>query len=146
MKNRRSHILLTLCASAMLALPLTLPAEEATKESSETGKVIFYRTKSMKGGAVRLNISDSDQKMVGLLTNGSKIETERAPGEHSFYAISPSIAGRDSVTITVEAEKTYYVPGQKSLSWMKKRLYLILKKLNNETAVFTISPNHRMRT
>ena len=42
-------------------------------------------------------------------------------GEFTFVVSSPSIAGRDSVTIQVEAGMTYYVKGEAKLGWPAAR-------------------------
>lgn len=96
-------------------------AENESKKPTETGTVIFYRTRSAKGGAIRLNITGGEDKTVGLLSNGSKIVKEFPVGEHTFVVSSPSIAGRDSVTIKVEPGKTYYVKGEAKLGWPAAR-------------------------
>ena len=120
MSSRKIPILFSLLACAAFILPVT--AEETAKDTDKAeGTVIFYRTRSAKGGAVRLNITGGDNGTVGLLTNGSKIVKQLPVGEVTFVVTSPSIAGRDSVTINVEAEKTYYVKGEALLGFPAAR-------------------------
>ena len=109
------------CILACTILVLSVKAEEEVKKPTENGTVIFYRTRSAKGGAIRLNITGGDSGTIGLLTNGSKIVKELPVGEYTFVVTSPSIAGRDSVTINVEAGKTYYVKGEAKLGWPAAR-------------------------
>ena len=118
MHIRRFSTLFSLLACTILAFPVT--AEEA-KETADQGTVIFYRTRSAKGGAIGLNITGGDTGNVGVLKNGSKIVKKMPVGEFSFTVSSPSIAGQDSVTIQVEAGKTYYVKGQAKLGWPAAR-------------------------
>ncbi len=66
--------LLSILACTLLVLPVK--AGEEAKNPAEKGTVIFYRTQSAKGGAIRLRITDGDNADVGHLTNGSKIVKE----------------------------------------------------------------------
>jgi len=68
-----------------------------------------------------LNITGGDSGTVGVLSNGSKIVKELPVGDFTFVVNSPSIAGRDSVTIHVEAGKTYFVKGQAIMGWPAAR-------------------------
>ena len=119
MNTRRFSILFGILACTILVL--SVKAEEEVKKTAENGTVIFYRTRSAKGGAIRLRITAGDNADVGHLTNGSKIVKELPVGEFTFVVTSPSIAGRDSVTINVEAGKTYYVKGQALMGWPAAR-------------------------
>ena len=119
MKTKRFSVLFSILACTILIL--TVKAEEEVKKSSPKGTVIFYRIRNMKGGAIRLSITGGDSGTVGVLTNGSKIVKELPLGEFTFVVNSPSIAGRDSVTINVEAGKTYYVKGKALMGWPAAR-------------------------
>lgn len=66
--------------------------EEAIPETAEQGTVVFYRVRSAKGGAIRLNISGGNDGTVGILSNGSKIVKKFPVGEYTFTISSPSIA------------------------------------------------------
>jgi len=119
MNTKRWSVLFGILACTMLAL--SVKAEEEAKKPSKKGTVIFYRIRSAKGGAIRLNITGGDSGTVGILTNGSKIVKELPVGEFTFVVTSPSIAGRDSVIIKVEEGKTYYVKGSTKLGWPAAR-------------------------
>ena len=119
MQIRKFSALFSLFACTILALPVT--ADDGVKKSAEQGTVIFYRTRSVKGGAIGLNITGGDTGNVGVLSNGSKIVKQMPVGEFSFTVSSPSIAGQDSVTINVEAGKSYYVKGEAKMGWPAAR-------------------------
>ena len=73
----------------------------------EEGKalVVFYRTKSMKGGAIKFSVKETD-KNYGQLTNGSVIHINVDPGEHTFFS---QVISSDAISLTVEEGKVYYV-------------------------------------
>ena len=119
MNTKRWSVLISILACTIFVL--SVKAEEEANKNTENGTVIFYRVRNMKGGAIRLNISGGDSGNVGYLTNGSKIVKELPAGEFTFVVNSPSIAGRDEVTINVEAGKIYYVKGQALMGWPAAR-------------------------
>lgn len=119
MNTKRYFVLLSLLACTILLT--SVKAEGEVKKTTETGTVIFYRTRNMKGGAIGLNITGGADGTIGVLKNGSKIVKELPVGEFTFVVNSPSIAGRDSVTINVEAGKTYYVAGKALMGWPAAR-------------------------
>ena len=119
MNARRWLVLFSMLACTILVL--SVKAEEEVKKTTKKGTVIFYRTRNMKGGAIRLNITGKDGVAVGHLTNGSRIVKELPVGEVTFVVTSPSIGGKDSVTINVEAGKTYYVNGKALMGWPAAR-------------------------
>lgn len=123
MNIRNLATLFCLLASMATVMPIMAEEKEQKKddEGPQKGTVIFYRSRSMKGGAIRLNIAGGDKGTVGLLRNGSKLIKEFPAGEFTFVVTSPSIAGRDDVTIKIEAGKTYYVKGQALLGWPAAR-------------------------
>jgi hypothetical protein len=115
--------ILAVLVSMLACLFFTLPVAAGTdaEKSAEHGTVIFYRTRSAKGGAIGLNITGGDKGTVGVLKNGSKIVKDMPVGEFTFVVNSPSIAGQDSVTINVKAGKTYYVKGATKWGWPAAR-------------------------
>ena len=119
MNTRRFSILFSILACTILVLSVN--AEEEAKKNTETGTVIFYRTRSVKGGAIGLSITGGTDGTVGVLKNGTKIIKKLPAGEVTFVVNSPSITGRDSVTIQVEAGKTYYVKGKALMGWPAAR-------------------------
>jgi hypothetical protein len=88
------------------ALPAQVPQADADK-----ALIVFYRVKNFKGGAIRFNVH-SAQGVIGTLTNGSFLYTQVEPGQHTFWS---EVISQDSVTLTVEAGKTYYVRGETKL-------------------------------
>ena len=83
----------------------------------DKGLIIFYRVKKMKGSAIRVEINDSAKGSSGSLSNGTKIQKDLEPGDHTFTVRSPSIDGQDSITISVEVGKTYFVRGEILWGW-----------------------------
>ncbi len=79
-----------------------LPALEAGK-----GLVVFYRLGKFSGGAIRFNLNHSEGNM-GQLLNDTWLYKSVEPGEQTFWSQAIS---KDSITINVEAGKTYYVKG-----------------------------------
>ena len=87
-------------------MPAQVPQADPDK-----GLVVFYRVKNFKGGAIRFNVHHS-QGVIGTLTNGSFLYTYVEPGQQTFWS---EVISQDSVTLTVEAGKTYYVRGETKL-------------------------------
>jgi hypothetical protein len=101
---------------ACLAINFALVSEqsmsaEIPEADPDKGLVVFYRNKNFKGGAVRFNVQHSDG-VIGTLTNGSVLYTYLEPGQHTFWS---QVISQDSVTLTVEAGKIYYVEGRTQL-------------------------------
>jgi hypothetical protein len=88
------------------AIPAQVPQVDPDK-----GLIVFYRVKNFKGGAIRFNVHSSNG-VIGTLTNGSLLSTYVEPGQHTFWS---EVISQDSVTLTVEAGKTYYVRGETKL-------------------------------
>ena len=84
---------------------------EVPQADPEKGLVVFYRVKMFKGGAVRFNVHHA-QGVIGTLTNGSFFHTYLEPGQHTFWS---EVISQDSVSLNVEAGKTYYVKGETKL-------------------------------
>ncbi|MGD8346849.1 MAG: DUF2846 domain-containing protein [Lysobacterales bacterium] len=101
---------------AFLAMTFALVSEksisaEIPEANPDKGLVVFYRVKNFKGGAVRFNVQGSDG-VIGTLTNGSVLHTYLEPGQHTFWS---QVISQDSITLTVEAGKIYYVKGETQL-------------------------------
>ena len=84
---------------------------EIPEADPDKGLVVIYRVKNFKGGAVRFNVHHSDG-VIGTLTNGSVLFTYLEPGQHTFWS---QVISQDSVTLTVEAGKIYYIEGKTQL-------------------------------
>ena len=83
----------------------------------DNGLVIFYRVKKMRGSAIRFEINDSAKGTIGFLSNGTNIHKDLEPGNHTFTVRTPSMSGQDSITISVEIGKIYYVKGEILWGW-----------------------------
>ena len=84
---------------------------EVPQADPDKGLVVFYRVKNFKGGAVRFNVQHSDG-VIGTLTSGSYLYKYLEPGQHTFWS---QVISQDSITLTVEAGKIYYVKGETKL-------------------------------
>ncbi len=102
---------ITSCASSTPVATADLPTAEPGK-----GLAIFYRMSSMSGGAMRFDISD-EEGSIGQLLNGTVLHKQLEPGEHSFSTQGLSVDGVDSITVNVEAGKTYYFKGSVLPGW-----------------------------
>jgi hypothetical protein len=101
---------------ACLAMTFALVSEKSTsaqipEPDPDKGLVVFYRVANFKGGAVRFNVQHSDG-VIGTLTSGSYLYKYLEPGQHTFWS---QVISQDSITLTVEAGKIYYVEGETKL-------------------------------
>ena len=55
------------------------------------------------------------KKKIGALPNGTYFFYQAAPGEHTFTS---ALSAQDSITIVLDADKTYYVRANAKLSLM----------------------------
>ena len=83
-------------------------AAQVPQADPDKALVVFYRVKNFKGGAVRFNVHHADG-VIGTLNNGSFFYTYLEPGQHTFWA---QVISQDSITLTLEPGKIYYVKGQ----------------------------------
>jgi len=105
------HILIAcLVISLALVSERSMPAE-IPEVDPDKGLVVIYRVKNFKGGAVRFNVHHSDG-VIGTLSNVSVLYTYLEPGQHTFWS---QVISQDSVTLTVEAGKIYYIEGKTQL-------------------------------
>jgi len=104
----KRHTLLT-CLAIIFAF-VSEPSMPAQVPQADPDKalVVFYRVKNFKGGAVRFNVQHAEG-VIGTLNNGSFFYTYLEPGQHTFWA---QVISQDSITLTLEAGKTYYVKGE----------------------------------
>jgi len=103
--------IITSCASSTPVATIDLPAAEPDK-----GLVIFYRMSSMKGKAMRFYIS-YEGGLICQLLSGTLLHKHLEPGKHSFATQGVSLDGVDSITVNVEAGKTYYFKGSILWGW-----------------------------
>jgi hypothetical protein len=84
------------------ATPAELPQLESGK-----GLVVFYRLGKFGGAAIRFNLNHTEGFM-GQLLNDTWLYKSVEPGAQTFWS---QVISQDSITISVEAGKTYYVKG-----------------------------------
>lgn len=112
MKSR--SVLACLCAVTFILKASIQPVWPASVPSAkpDQGLVVFYRLKKAKGAAIRFEITDSNAKSIGNLSNGSMVYEYLEPGQHTFRARSPSVDGSDSITLDVAAGDVFYLRGE----------------------------------
>jgi hypothetical protein len=99
-----------LLGSAITVLALSVNpagAADLPQVEADKGLVVFYRTNKFAGGAIRFNLNHASGTL-GQLLRGTYLYKSVDPGEHAFWSQAIS---QDSITIVVEAGKTYYVEG-----------------------------------
>lgn len=82
---------------------------ERPRPQPETGKglVYFFRPSAFLGGGVQIEVSDGSTT-IGALQSGTYFFYQASSGPHQFGA---STEATNTITIDVEAGKTYYVEG-----------------------------------
>ena len=109
----RTLLLTLLAALAACSSPSGGSAQaDLPQAQPDMGLVLFFRKASMKGKAIRFEITDTAEGSIGQLSSGTYIERDLAPGSHTFTARAPSLDGQDSITLKVEAGEVYYVEGE----------------------------------
>jgi len=98
-------VFIGLTGMAVSVVPVT--AAEVPAAKSDKALVVFYRVKSLKGGAIGFNVKQGEAA-IGVLANGSMFYRHVEPGQHTFWS---QVISQDAVTLDVEAGKTYYVEG-----------------------------------
>ena len=113
-KNRRiflASLIIALSTFSSATFTASLPTAK-----SDQGLVIFYRVSAFKGKAVRFNVNHAEGTL-GQLLSGTYLYKYLDPGTHSFFVQGVSVDGQDSITVNVEAGKTYYVKGEVLMGW-----------------------------
>jgi hypothetical protein len=105
-------------AEATLAVPASPPLAEApavpnpahgliTPPPAGKGQVVFFRSRSLYGGAVWYTVKENGHKL-GDLSSGAFFVLPEEPGPHVFTAATEN---KDTLRMEVEAGETYYVRG-----------------------------------
>lgn len=90
-----------------ISTPLS-SAAQIPQADPDKGLVVFYRLKSFKGGAIRFNVQHAEG-VVGTLGSGTFLYKYFEPGQHQFWS---QVISQDSISLTIEAGKIYYVKGE----------------------------------
>ena len=96
-------------------------AAEVPEAKADKALVVFYRIKSMKGGAISFNVKHGEAA-IGTLASGTMFYRYVDPGQHTFWS---QVISQDSVTIDAEAGKTYYIEGVSRIGLVVSRPQLI---------------------
>ena len=105
------HVLIACLAMTFALVSERSVSAQVPEADPDKGLVVFYRVPDFKGGAIRFNVQHSDG-VIGTLTNGSFFYKSLEPGQHTFWS---QVISQDSITLTVEAGKVYYVKGETKL-------------------------------
>lgn len=98
----------------LVALPEPVPV--FAQAGPDQALVVFHRPNKMKWKATRFNI-EQDGRPIGQLLAGNEISVPLDPGTYTFTATATSLDGKDYLTLSVEAGKTYRVKGEVLASW-----------------------------
>ena len=90
------------------SLSVSSSAAEVPQADSDKALVVFYRVKSFKGGAIRFNVQYAEGQ-IGSLGSGTYLYKQLEPGQYQFWS---QVISQDSITLNLEAGKTYYVKGE----------------------------------
>ena len=105
--NKKIHVSLIFFITALIIWAIPVLSAEIPQAKPDKGLVIFYRDKKFSGGAIRFNINHSEGSL-GQLLSGTFLYKYFDPGSHTF---SSQAISQDSITLSVEAGKVYYVKG-----------------------------------
>ena len=105
----RTLVLLGFLVTTTLGMLQAGPAAAAEVPEAKAGQalIVFYREQRMAGAAVQFHINQNAQP-IGSLTNGSVLLRDADPGQYGF---SSQVITGDSLSLTVEAGKRYFVQG-----------------------------------
>ena len=101
------NVLLPIVWLAFLIWPSAVVPAEVPQVDAEQALVVFYRPQKMGGAAITYNVLHAGGTL-GVLNNGTVLHGYFAPGQHQFWA---QVVNQDSITLNVEAGKTYFVRG-----------------------------------
>ena len=116
MQIRNHQTFLAFMIISLSVFPPTAFTASLPTAKPDKGLVIFYRVSAFKGKAVRFNLNHAEGTL-GQLLSGTYLYKYLDPGTHSFFVQGVSVDGQDSITVNVEAGKTYYVKGEVLMGW-----------------------------
>ena len=111
------HVCLISLAMLINLYSIPLFAASLPESKSDKGLVVFYRSKSVRGAAIRFQVMESGGILSGTLTSGSMFYKYYGPGQITFDASTPSIAGSDLISLDIIAGETYFLRGEILLGW-----------------------------
>jgi hypothetical protein len=108
--------IMTVLAAIGILVALPTPAPVFAQSGPDQAEVVFHRPNKIKWKATRFNI-EQDGRPIGQLLAGTEIRLALDPGNYTFTATATSLDGKDYLTLSVEAGKTYRVKGEVLASW-----------------------------
>lgn len=118
-RNKMALFVRQACAAFALAVvvaPFHGSISHASGAGPDEGLVVFTRAGGMKGKGVRFDIKQ-DGRPIGQLSSGTTLEVALSPGTYTFSVSGISLDGQDTITLNVEAGKTYSVQGEVLWGW-----------------------------
>ena len=104
--------MLLVCFSVLVgSLSPPTSAAEVPQADPDNALVVFYRVKAFKGGAIRFNVHSSEG-LIGTLGSGTYLYKRLEPGQYQFWS---QVISQDSITLSVDAGKTYYVKAEANI-------------------------------
>lgn len=119
------RMIVLMVALAALFVPVAVGAAVAPAVEDGKGLVVLYRESRAKGSAIRFNFRSSSG-FSGMLSNGSWQFEQVEPGLYTYSVSSPSFDGQDTITVNVEAGRTYYLKGEIKWGWPAGRTKYVL--------------------
>ena len=116
MKLSRLFILVISAGVALSTISIPAQSADIPAVEADKGLVVFYRLRKAAGAAIRFNMQHNGSS-IGNLTNGTVMYRHVEPGEHRFSVQSPSIDGKDAVSLNIDAGKIYYIKGEILWGW-----------------------------
>jgi len=117
MNKNKTYVFLISFVVAITIYSYPALTADLPEAKSDKGLVIFYRLSGFKGKAIRFNLNHSEGS-IGQLLSGTYLYKYLEPGEHKFWSQAIS---QDSITLNVEAGKTYYVKGEVTMGVLAGR-------------------------
>ena len=105
MKRKATGVFLSLLVLFAGAWSPTANSANIPEVGPDQGLVVFYRPSSFKGGGIRVGVNHAEG-LVGQLGNGTYLYKFLSPGAHTFWS---QVISQDTITVNVEAGKTYFV-------------------------------------
>lgn len=96
-------LLLSACASVDYSQKKIFPEVQNDK-----ALIYFYRTPGFVGSTYRFKVSE-DKTVVGAMAQDSYFYVFTEPGQHSYSVNDRNIEQGSSITLEVQAGKTYYI-------------------------------------
>ena len=130
-------VLLACQMAATLAMLQAGPAAAAEIPEVKDGQalIVFYCEQRVAGAAIQFHVNQNSQP-IGALTNGSVMFRDVDPGQYGFTS---QVVTGDSLSLTVEAGKIYFVQGTVRMGYFAGRpKFTVVDEAKARTAIAKI--------